>query len=339
MSQAPKMCFDRILPRDLRLMQRQRESAPGQLEAIAVIGKQWINGSTLRIRFLGGTAQQQDMVKDIAPQWTQFANLDFEFTNDPTAEIRVTFDANDGAWSYVGTDNLNIPNHAATLNLGWQDEGVILHEFGHMIGLSHEHSSPHGGLQWNEAKVISDLGGPPNFWDPDTVRRNVLHKYSASQIHGTQFDKSSIMLYAFPASWTTNGVSTHENEKLSDLDKQFVAGADMYPGGGTGTGPQAVGLAVFEATVAAIGAPGEQDLFSFEVGNPGRHVVQTLGSTDLFMTLYGPNSQTAMIAEDDDSGASRNSLISADLGVGTYYVQMRHFSDTRTGDYRIQVTR
>ena len=339
MSQAPKMCFDRILPRDLRLMQRQRERAPGRLEAISLIGKQWINGSTLRIRFLDGTAQQKEMVKAIAPQWTEFANLEFAFTDDPTAEIRVTFDANDGAWSYVGTDNLNIPIHAATLNLGWQDEGVILHEFGHMIGLSHEHSSPHGGLQWNEDVVINDLAGPPNFWDRETVRRNVLHKYSASQIHGTQFDSDSIMLYAFPASWTLNGVSTRENEKLSNLDEQFVASAEMYPGVGTGGGPAAVALAVSEATVASIGSPGEQDLFSFEVDSRSRHVIQTLGTTDVFMTLFGPNSQTAMVAEDDDSGASRNSLISADLGVGTYYVQVRHFSDARTGDYRILVSR
>lgn len=339
MSQAPKMCFDRILPRDLRRMQQQRRRSDGQLEAISIIGKQWINGSTLKIRFLGGSEKQKDMVRQIAPQWTEHANLEFAFTDDPTAEIRVTFDASDGAWSYVGTDNLNIPLHAATLNLGWQDEAVILHEFGHMIGLSHEHSSPHGGLKWNEQKVISDLAGPPNFWDEATTRRNVLHKYSADQIHGTQFDPSSIMLYAFPASWTLDGVSTHENEKLSDLDKQFVAGADMYPGAGGGEGVSAVALAVSEATAASIGTPGEQDLFSFDVDQPGRHVVQTLGTTDVFMTLFGPNSQTAMIAEDDDSGASRNSLIAADLGVGTYYVQVRHFSDSRTGEYRILVSR
>jgi len=49
----------------------------------------------------------------------------------------VTFDEDDGAWSYIGLDNKSIPLHAATLNLGWVDEAVILHEFGHVLGLAH----------------------------------------------------------------------------------------------------------------------------------------------------------------------------------------------------------
>ncbi|MDH3403591.1 MAG: M12 family metallopeptidase [Acidobacteriota bacterium] len=338
MAKAPKMCFDRLLPRDLKRMQLQREGAAGRSRAISLIGKQWPNGSTIRVRFLGGSASQKDLVRDVAPQWTQHANLEFAFTEDPTAEIRVSFDANDGAWSYVGIDNLDIPLHAATLNLGWQDEGVILHEFGHMIGLSHEHQNPDGGLQWNEQKVIADLAGPPNFWDPETTRRNVLHKYSADQLHGTEFDRNSIMLYAFPASWTVNGVSTHENEKLSTLDKAFVASEALYPpidGGGSG----AVALAVTEAQAASIGNPGEVDLFSFEAASAGRHVIQTLGATDVFMTLFGPDSQTAKIADDDDSGSGRNALIAADLSPGTYYVQVRHYDERRTGEYQVLVSR
>ena len=114
----------------------------------------------------------------------------------------------------------------------------------------------------------------------------------------------------------------------------------IYPNGGpTVVAPQVVGLAVTEAKAASIGAPGEQDLFSFVVDSPGRHVVQTLGPSDLFVTLYGPDSQTTMVAEDDDSGSGRNSLISADLGPGTYFVQVRHFSDTQTGEYQVLVSR
>ena len=194
MKAAHKMCYDRILPKNMNKVLRTR-MVGGRQRAISLIGKQWPNGSTLRIRFLGGTQDQQDMVTSIAPQWTQHANLNFEFTDHPRAEIRVSFDANDGAWSYVGTDNSDIPLHAATLNLGWQDQSVILHEFGHMIGYSHEHQNPDGGITWNEATVIADLSGAPNFWDEATVRHNVLNKYRTDQVHGTNFDEDSIMLY------------------------------------------------------------------------------------------------------------------------------------------------
>ena len=78
MKAAHKMCYDRILPRNMTTVQRTR-SIGGRDRAVSLIGKQWQNGSTLRIRFIGGTTAQQDMVKEIAPQWTQHANLNFEF--------------------------------------------------------------------------------------------------------------------------------------------------------------------------------------------------------------------------------------------------------------------
>jgi hypothetical protein len=57
------------------------------------------------------------------------------------------------------------------------------------------------------------------------------------------------------------------------------------------------------------------------------------------MKLFGPNSQTALIAEDDDGGAGLNSRIVADLIPGQYFVQIRHFNTARgTGSYTIGVT-
>ena len=80
-----KICFDRILPRDLRraIPFRALPGPGGRTRAITPIGKLWINGSTLRIRFVGGTAAQQAVVKQFAPRWTEHANLRFEFGTRP----------------------------------------------------------------------------------------------------------------------------------------------------------------------------------------------------------------------------------------------------------------
>ena len=335
---AQDYCRDRILPRDLRRPVQLREIG-GRTRAITPLRKLWINGSTLRVRFIGGSTTERNMVKRIAPLWAEWANLKLTFGDDIASEIRVAFDQSAGAWSYIGTDASDVPANEPTMNLGWVDQSVILHEFGHALGLAHEHQNPQGGIVWNEPAVIADLSGPPNYWDEQTIRHNVLERYRFDQINGTAFDMDSIMLYSFPASWTLSGFSAKANEALSAVDQAFVGSAQMYPG--TGVPPSVTELVVFEPmpTAADIGGFGEEDRFRFKVSSPGTYTVETTGTTDVVMKLFGPNSMTALVAEDDDSGAGSNSRILASLPVGEYYVQVRHWSARGTGKYSILVKR
>ena len=149
------------------------------------------------------------------------------------------------------------------------------------------------------------------------------------------------MLYFFPANWTLNGIATTENDVLSATDKAFVASAKMYPKTSPGVAA-AVALKVNakSRTSANIGQPMEEDLFKFTVATGGRHVIDTRGPTDVVMKLFGPNSQTDVIAEDDDSGVDANARIVADLIPGEYYVQIRHWNKaTGTGKYSIKVVK
>jgi len=335
-----RICFDKILPRDLRRAIRFERFGPaGRTRAISPIGKLWPVGTTLRVAFQGGNTDQHQAVKRFAPKWTEHANLKFAFGDAAAAEIRVAF-ADDGAWSYVGTDGTGIPPHEPTMNFGWLDEAVVLHEFGHAIGLAHEHQNPAGGILWDEQAVIRDLSGPPNFWDDVTIRHNVLSKYTHDQINGTEFDPKSIMLYSFPAAWTRNGFHTEPNDDLSSLDEMFVAGQKMYPGRGTQPAETELAVTEIRPTLASIGKAGEEDLFRFSVGTAGKHTIETVGETDLVMKLYGPNSKTALIAEDDDSGEDYNPRITAHLRPGKYYVQVRHYNKAGgTGSYGIRLYR
>lgn len=345
MSDDLKICFDRILPSDLRRLNRPEFSAanPEAHSARAALfrAKKWPVGVTLKVRFLGGTSQQQGIVRQFVPEWSQFANIKFNFTNATDAEIRITFAANLGAWSYIGTDALNIPSDTATMNLGWQDEAVVLHEFGHAIGLIHEHQNPFGGIKWNRPAVIKDLGGPPNNWDLPTIENNMFRTYSKDQLNGTDLDKFSIMMYRIPASWTTDGFSTEFNAVLSQTDKSFIGSEVNYPFGDDQDTTPVLTVNELVAQSASIGQAGEQDLYRFTVSKPGVYTIETTGPTDLLMSLYGPDSQTTLVAEDDDSGQDRNARIMADLTTtGTYYVQVRHYNRTSgIGEYRIMVSR
>lgn len=340
MARRPKVCFDRILPRDLLRFQ-PTVRRDGRVRAISPIGKTWMNGSELRVRFMGGTAPQQAKAREQAGWWSQAANLTFVFSNAADAEIRISFDSSDGAWSYVGTDCRSIPLNQPTMNLGFLDGGTPAHEFGHAIGLAHEHQNPAGGIQWNEQLVIREMAKSPNFWDEQTTRHNILRRYGIDQVNGTHFDPKSIMLYFFPSSWTLNGIGTEENHVLSQLDREFVAGAKMYPKTG-GTVSDAVDLKVNapRRTAASIGKAGEEDLYRFTAKKDGRYVVDTRGPTDVVMKLFGPDSQTALLAEDDDSGVDTNARIAADLIAGEYFVQVRHYNRASgMGNYSIKVRR
>jgi hypothetical protein len=341
-----RVCFDRYLPNESMI---PATALDARARAVIFFRKLWPNGSTLRVRFLGGTETQQRLALEQGRWWCDFANLRFVPSDATIAEIRVAFDPNDGAWSYIGTDCSSIPTDQPTMNLGFQDGGTSAHEFGHAIGLGHEHQNPQGGLQWNEPEVIRDLSGLPNSWTVDQIRSNVLTRYSIDQIRGTAFDPDSIMLYAFPSRWTTNGVGTHSNDVLSAQDRTFVA--TQYPRPVTPTPPPGPTPPVQpveptrvtvngEDVSAQIGAPGEEDLFVFNVDQAARHVMETRSKTDLVMKLYGPNNRTQLIAEDDDDGVGLNPRIARVLASGEYLMQIRHYNTSGgTGPYTIRVKR
>lgn len=51
---------------------------PGGIRAIMPIGKNWPNGSTLRVRFMGGRqTRDHQNVSNWADEWTHHANLKF----------------------------------------------------------------------------------------------------------------------------------------------------------------------------------------------------------------------------------------------------------------------
>jgi hypothetical protein len=336
MSERVKVCHDRLVPMEL-LRPQSVVRRRGTLRAVLEFRKMWVNGTRLRVRFLGGSSKQRQTAREQAQWWSAHANLAFDFGDDADAEIRIAFDEADGAWSYIGTDCRHIPNNQPTMNLGFLDGGTAAHEFGHAIGLGHEHQNPSGGIEWIENAVIQSLSGPPNNWTPDEIRHNVLRKYSVNQIRGTGFDRDSIMLYFFPGSWVVGGVGTQANETLSSLDKGFIASRDAYPMNARPVTDVKIGAST--ATRAAIGKPGEEDVFRFQVRKSGRHVIRTGGKSDVMLKLFGPDSATRLVAEDDDSGVGLNARIAMPLVPGEYLAQVRHVKRSGTGAYTLRVDR
>ena len=236
-------CFDRVIPLELTTLaddlavQVRRDNDGSNLEAAGERHRFWLPGQTLRVRFLD-TPELAQRVLEIAGEWTRHARLNFQLVTDGPADIRVTF-AEPGNWSAVGTDALvteYFPPDGATMCLSeirradssMRVERIVRHEFGHAIGLVHEHSSPAAGILWDKEAVYAELAGPPNHWDQETVDHNVFRRYGATTTEHTAFDPHSIMLYPLPARWTLDRRTFAENIVLSDTDKDFAA--RIYPG-------------------------------------------------------------------------------------------------------------
>jgi hypothetical protein len=214
---------------------REMEDPNTGTRAFVVTSKLWKPGRTLRVRFLGGTPAVQEKVKQYANEWTKYVGIRFDFGNQPDAELRIAF-VKDGSWSYIGTDCLTISRDQPTMNYGWFDRPVaeteysrvIIHEFGHALGMPHEHNHPAVAIPWNKEAVYRYYMGPPNNWSRAQVDSNLFAKYDKTLTQYSAFDKQSIMLYPIPKEFVTDpNFVVGWNTQLSETDKKFMG--TIYP--------------------------------------------------------------------------------------------------------------
>jgi len=207
----------------------RRRPAAGRAKPRPKYPRLWQPGSVLRVRFLDKKPNFEQLVRRYLPLWSVYANVQFEFSDDKDAEVRVAFQEGGGNWAYIGPDCLDAPQDEPTVNFGYLEppEASVLHEFGHVLGLLHEHNHP-AGLKWNKTRVYKSMSGPPNNWDKATTDAQLFTKWSPSTFPVKKaFDPSSVMAYPMPKEWTGLEAEFGHRDSLSAVDKEFVA--RLYP--------------------------------------------------------------------------------------------------------------
>lgn len=208
----------------------------GLTRAAAFNSARW-QVDVLNLHFLEGEPELHQRVLQVAREWTGPSMARLRLNTDPgsPADVRISFTPGLGSWSYLGTQAQQVNSAEPTMNFGWitpdSDEKtlrqVVLHEFGHAIGLIHEHQNPATPIQWDVEAVIKDQSGPPNYWNRAQVHSNIFQAYDPAELTGTEVDPHSIMMYPVPAHWTLDGFSVGWNTELSPTDRRFIH--DAYP--------------------------------------------------------------------------------------------------------------
>ncbi|MDO6433000.1 hypothetical protein Q4E93_20500 [Flavitalea sp. BT771] len=171
--------------------------------------RQWGQHKEIRVFLLDSARPISARLLRTAAAWSKYCNVTFTLTEKkPLSDIRVTFRSG-GYASAVGKEAnespyLNGPSMFLegldTLSDDAEFTRVVLHEFGHAIGLEHELQKSTVKIPWDTEAVVSyykDL----YKWPREEVYRNIFDQFPVEKPY-EEFDSTSIMVYAVPAELT-----------------------------------------------------------------------------------------------------------------------------------------
>ena len=217
----------------------------------------------LTVEFLDGWKFEDErrLVEKAATAWALSGNILFKFVSSGKSDIRVRFDdKKTGFWeSNIGApkgwdpeEHWNSDEHTMylTTDLSY---GTVLHEFGHALGLTHEHLSPEfkkyfawkfsGEELYNEISKYYSKAKPPPYQTPPTKKDKERMDGNILKLHEVDeeksfFDIESVMTYGLgdalleilPAAdqktkdiFAQNEGIPHGGSSLSSGDRKFIA--------------------------------------------------------------------------------------------------------------------
>lgn len=156
-----------------------------------------------------------------------YINLKLEFVDNLVGDIRIatTIDSNS---SMLGTDALLIPPDDRTIGLGVKPEHpdfevTLTHEFGHVLGATHEHQHPQAKIPWDKPKVHEFyLNREMNPLTPEEIDGNLFTPFDTLEAIYTSYEKRSIMRHPVANRLTVGNWEVPINRKISRKDKRLM---------------------------------------------------------------------------------------------------------------------
>jgi len=194
------------------------------------------------------TYDLREKIADVARLWeVSGSTIKFDFGDDfairlcsehggpSTADIRIDF-GDQRFYSLVGNRANSVPTYEETMSLGdihkrryeiREFNRLVLHEFGHALGLLHEHQSPNVNCaaQLLMDKVKNKLTKPPYKWSEKEIEKN-FEQAAYEAVEASAYDPKSVMNYSLEAEYYQNAsqnVCYHApNFEISEQDRNFA---------------------------------------------------------------------------------------------------------------------
>lgn len=302
-------------------------SSPVGFGAVAQTSAAWNGGTmgqpaTLKVHFLdAGLPGMRDKVVKYAKMWSEVCGVTFDFdAGSVGSHIRVKFNS-PGFRSYIGTESEGV---VESMWLGFkghekeQDiQRLVLHEFGHAIGLCHEHQHPERGFKWNFPVAVPRLAGglPPNTSREEIEKQLELGAPNGRKFQIEPFDPDSIMLYRISRDMVIGDFDPawdKDNFKLSKGDKRI---AKMIYGPGTGPdGDDEVtdkkeprelkvdGPALSDEIVSDV----DVDLFFFNAPRLGKYTISVQGDAQVHVDITDKDGKPPHPGDGGENTTSRS---------------------------------
>lgn len=202
----------------------------------AMTTKYWKAGKVkLTVGFLDNPpAALQKRILSHMNAWSKYGNISFVISKS-SPQVRIARVANDGYWSYLGTDVLSIKASDPTMNLdsftmNTEDSEfyrVVRHETGHTLGFPHEHMRKEIVARIDPAKAKAYFL-KSDGWSASEVEDQVLTPIPNSSLIKTEkADPKSIMCYWLPAEIMKDKKAVPGGNDIDKTDGQFAA--MLYP--------------------------------------------------------------------------------------------------------------
>lgn len=168
-------------------------------------------GDEFTIEIHGTPKFKSDVKNILETKVFPYVNLNFKFVEE---------DGNcviDNKWSSGGVA-FNGGTRNPTVKLSNSSQFLVIHEFGHALGMQHEMRNPNIELNW----IIPALQEKYSKGDIN-IFTQIVNPINLEQIRALPFDKNSVMIYPLAENTNVENVEMKPANEFTDTDKEWLA--------------------------------------------------------------------------------------------------------------------